>query len=661
VTKNPDSPTTYIETMVQIKARVPSYEDRPQQDAAANLIEQTITDGSISVIQAGTGTGKANAGLIPAILASVKDGKRAVYATATKALQSQLADKDLPFLEGHLTELGITFEWAVLKGFSNYACHQKLLEHPNPALASEIAKIMDDDPEHTGEREYLPRMDEDDWWRMTIASDDCPGKKECAFGEVCRPHGARSRASTSDLVVTNHALVALDAQVAANTDGAASLLGEYDVLILDEGHEFEEFVSGNLEWKCSPGTVRNFVAQLRGFGRANGFDVEDVALDLNGHEYHFFNNLPVDTKQGVTRLRHIEIVNNPDPYTSLLDSWRGAFNFLTSDEINSYMDGQSKRVTGRWKRLVRTASNQLMALQALLLTSDDEMVRSVEATPKGNVLSTRPVSVANWCRENVWETGRASVLLSATILIDGKSDFITERLGLPAHNVLDVGTPFNYECQALLYVPRHLSDPTKQKVGWAAEMGEEMLRLVTASSGRALLLFTSTSQMRATYEQIGSRIEALGYETEMQGRRGGRTNADLMEWFKTETSSVLFATRSFFTGASFEGETLSLLVIDKLPFPVPTEPVFQARSELIAKQTGDTWASFNRLSVPMMTLPLQQGVGRLIRTKKDVGVMAILDPRIQTKGYGKTILGSLPPAPLTASYNDVVDFVEAKS
>lgn len=639
------TPTTYTETMVRLKERVSTMEDRPQQDRAAHAIEAAIQDGSISVIQAGTGTGKANAALIPAILSP----GRVVYATATKALQSQLADKDIPFLREHM---GVDFSHAILKGFGNYVCRQKLLEHPNGQLALEVNQVLEDDPGHTGEREYLPRMVDMDWARMTTSTEDCPGRQECAFGQNCFAYGARDRAANAKVVVTNHKLIAIDAMMIEATDGAVSLLGDYSTLILDEGHELAEYVASTLEWRLAPGTLTAFAAQIRSFARQHGFEADDLADDFSTQAVQFFSGL----EEG--RLRQVDIAADFGRFEMLLGVWSETRSFLTSEEMLAYMDDQPKRITGRWKRLVRQAERQIRQITTLIMERDDVLVRWVESefVPGGNsrtVIKTQPVSVAPWCAEHLWSAERATVLLSATILVDGKSDFIAEQLGLPEHSVLDVGTPFDYGKQAMLYVPGNLADPTKDNGRWAGQMGEEILELVKASRGRALLLFTSNAQMRKTYDQIAHRID---YPTDRQG--GGRTNADLMEWFRSETDSVLFATKSFFTGASFEGETLSLLVIDKLPFPVPTEPIFQAKSELIAKQTGDTWASFNRLSVPMMTLPLQQGVGRLIRTKSDSGVMALMDPRLRTKGYGKIILRSLPGAPLTDSIDAVRSFFD---
>jgi len=291
----------------------------------------------------------------------------------------------------------------------------------------------------------------------------------------------------------------------------------------------------------------------------------------------------------------------------------------------------------------------------IISTPSTELVKWVENDRMKNgddrlLIKTTPVDVGKYLRQSLFQQDVTAILVSATMSIAGTFEYIAGRLGIDDYDGIDVGTPFDFASQALLYVPKHLPEPTpSNRQAWASMMTAEIASLVKASRGRALLLFTSFAQMRDTYSAIADRID---YPTMMQGQL---PNAVLAERFRDEEDSVLFATRSFFTGANFLGSTCSLVVIDKLPFPIPTDPVVEARCEAL-QAVGKH--PFMHYSVPVMTLPLKQGLGRLIRHRSERGVMAILDPRLITKGYGSQILKSLPSATLTHDLDDVQRFFD---
>jgi ATP-dependent DNA helicase DinG len=629
-------------------------EDRPQQDTAAHAIEQAIEDSSILVCQAGTGVGKSNAALIPAITS----GKKVVYATATKVLQSQIVEKDLPFLQQHL---GIDFTFASLKGWNNYVCHAKLAEFQEPAVRQSILDEFDADPDHIGDQDTLvTQVATRQWMDLSMSSDECPGVKECPFGAVCKPGAARERLAGADVKVVNHSLLATDARVRSMTGGNFSLIGEVDVLIVDEAHELEEFISSVLGDTFTEGSVRHFATQLRAFSRRANIEshIEPSADTLEISSGMLFSVLEPG------RLRLSGVHEHLEQFEELFNAYVGIRDAITDpivlDKISKIAEPDRKTVRNQRERLYRQVMAKITSLHSVMLSDDTELVRQVEETRRvvrgqqvlAKALKTTPVNVGPWAKENIWEVYNATVLVSATVLVDRKSDYIASRLGLEGHITLDAGTPFDYPSQARLYVPRNIPEPTPaNRNAWATVVLEEIRDLVEASQGGALLLFTSNKQMLDAYNALHHRIH---FPTRKQG---DDTNNRLMDWFRNEHDGVLFATRSFFTGASFEGDTCRLVVIDKLPFPVPTDPIFEARSEQIKRRGGN---DFNELSVPMMTLPLQQGFGRLIRTKSDTGVVAILDPRLITKGYGAKIVNSLPPATKIERSSDVAAFFEAQ-
>lgn len=652
-------PTNYTEAMVRLKSRVSTMEDRPQQDSAARAIEKAIEDGSILVCQAGTGVGKSNAGLIPAITS----GQRVVYATATKVLQSQIVDKDLPFLQEHL---GIDFTFASLKGWASYICHAALAEFDDAAVRQALLDELEADPDHIGDREsFAVELDNRQWMNLSISSDECPGRRSCPFGEVCRPQAARDRILTADVAVVNHSVLATDALVQASTEGGFSLIGPADVLIVDEAHELEEFISSVMGEQFTEGSIRHLDGLFRTFCRKVDLgslnDTADAAADeLASAGREFFAGIAVG------RLLHRDVVEQQELFVRLLQAYSGVWQILTSEEAregtNRLADMTDKnRVRAGRERMTKTVLKKIEALKGMLLQPDHELVRYVEETWKTfrgrresvKVLKSTPVSVAPWCREYLWPLYGTSILISATILVDGSSSYIASRLGLDHHISMDAGTPFDYQRQAVLFVPTGLAEPSgSTRSRWENMAPEMMLDLVKSSGGGALLLFTSNKQLQQAWDAIADRIP---FECR---RQGDESNQKLMTWFREERDGVLFATRSFFTGASFEGDTCRLVVIDKLPFPVPTEPVFEARCEEIKRRGGNDFAE---LTIPMMTLPLQQGAGRLIRTKRDRGVVAILDPRLKSKGYGAKIVRSLPPMRQSSSLDEVANFFAAEA
>jgi ATP-dependent DNA helicase DinG len=593
-------------------------------------------------------TGKSFAALLPAIVS----GRRTIYSTATKALQDQLANKDLPFL----AEVFPGFTYAVLKGRSNYACYQKVSELDDPALKGEIMRLLAD-PEFDGQRDHVPislPIRDADWPKMSSTAEDCPGKKQCSFGGVCKSEAAKEKSQRANIVVVNHALLVTDARVSASTGGNVSMIGPYDQLIIDESHELEEYVSGALETRLKARGILAFATELRNFSvRIGTADVSDIIVDIESAVSALFDYLEVG------RLRHYAIVENSIWFENLLSAI-GRVTAWISEDCNDAISKAPSEDRDRLRLIRDRLSRRIVSMSAALVSimMDDETatVRFVEEefrqrTGKEKVLVVTPVRVSEWLSTHFWN--RVSpVLISATIGVGGKADYLIDRLGLDATTrFVQAGSPFDFKRQARLYIPKDLPNPSgSTAMQWSREATEQIRRLVELSRGRALLLFTSRREMDAAWLELVPTFDGWGYPCMKQG---DASNGSLLERFKREESSVLFALRSFFTGVDIQGDSLSLVVINKLPFPVPTDPVFEARSEEIKRRGG---SDFTELTVPMMTLPLQQAAGRLIRTVADRGVVAILDPRIVTKGYGDTVRRSLPDMPMVHRLQDVEAF-----
>jgi ATP-dependent DNA helicase DinG len=663
-------PRTFEDAEAVLAKALPGYESRPQQQELARSIERCLTTRTHLVAEAGCGTGKSLGYLIPAILS----GKRVVVTTATKALQDQIGGKDLPFLEEHLP---VPFKWTVLKGRSSYVCQAKLVDE---APESRVAVFVrsEDSNGYDGTREELPfEVDDRDWRSITTGSDECPGKTQCPFGETCYAEAAKTKAKESNVVVINHALFFTDLKVRQDTGGLISMLDAYDVVIADEAHELEEWASKMLGAKVTELSIQQLLGDVRNFVMDN-FDTEidpaavnslaacDVAgaalVDLWGSLRRWF-----DQKNGKGRrihengrLRAADVLAEEDRWVELcnaLTDLADAVSCLHAD--NAVLGGGADmgKLRTRLRRIMQRCLSTEANVTDLAAAPWDLMVRWITEEEWGPahrrqsrlVVNSSPIEVGDILRGMLWSK-TPGILVSATMATGGTFNYITGRLGISDFVGIDVGTPFDYTTQAQLYVPRHMPIPSGKTRGeWENMSVTEIRDLLRFSDGRALVLFTSSKQMREVHAQIKGLVP---WTVMIQGEA---PNPKLAERFMADEHSVLFATRSFFTGVDFQGDACSLVIIDKLPFPVPTEPVTEARCELIEKRGG---RAFDDYTIPVMSLILKQGFGRLIRHRNDTGVVAILDARLDTKGYGRKIVESLPPAPLVTRQADVASFFE---
>ena len=595
-------------------------ERRPGQVSMAETVAAAVESGRHAVVTAGTGTGKTLAYLVPL----VASGRRAVVATATKALQDQIASRDLPHVVAALAdEIGRTVSWSVLKGRSNYLCLQRLDELQS-RLESEI-------PAPVLERlvDWAARTDSGDVasvdWPVpeqhlrpaTVGADECPGATRCPRGGDCFAERARARAAESDVVVVNLHLYGLDLA----SDGM--LLPEHEVVVIDEAHQLEDVTSAAAGSSAGPGSVSACAAAVRGV-------IRDTTLDagLAGAAASLAAALAPSLSARIATPIAGPVRDALATARVQVESAASAIRRVPSDDA------------GVAQRAARAGTSAMRLLESLdrLLEAGPDSVAFVSGTAQQPRLEVAPLDVGAFLQEHLWSR-RTAVLTSATIPVT-----LPARLGLGPDDadVVDVGSPFDYAEQALLYCARHLPDP--RDPARSGKVHEEIERLILAAGGRTLALFTSWRAMRdAAYHLEGRIPYALMRQDDLP-------KMALIEAFTDDVESCLFATQGFFQGVDVPGAALSLVIVDKIPFPRPDDPLLSARRDV----QGDS--AFSTIDIPLAATQLAQAAGRLIRSRTDHGVVAILDPRLATKGYGGRIVAALPPMTPTTSFEAVEAF-----
>jgi ATP-dependent DNA helicase DinG len=626
---------TVNETLALVTAALSGAEDRPGQRRMSELVEAAIEHGRHVVVQAGTGTGKTLAYLVPAIESAIEREGTVVVATATKALQDQLAVKDLPFLDRAMTT---PFSWAVLKGRSNYVCMQRVhevtqrgddgqgeleLDDMAPKTQADIARILEWVGE-TGDGDVagLDFAPSDAATRaLTVGSDECPGADRCPRGDICFAEAAKARAAAADVVVVNTYLYGLD--VAA--EGA--ILPEHDVVIFDEAHGLEDIMSDTVGVQISPGrfitlggTVRRILDEPEIVGSI--MDITDALRVVL--EPHVGKRLPLPYPAEI----HDVLVDARNRLNRALTTLAS---IDTSIEDAKQKKLRAQTMTGR------AIEHIDMALSTTETRS--QYVDFVSGSPAYPHLEIAPLDVGPALLEGVWSK-RTAILTSATIPAS-----LTQRVGMPPGSVddADVGSPFDYEHNALLYCALSMPDPRDPKYRDAVH--DELDALITAAGGRTLALFTSWKAMDAAAEALKPRVK-----TPILTQRDLPKPA-LIKRFAEDESSTLLATAGFFQGVDVPGDTLIQVVIDRLPFPRPDDPLLSARRELLGP------AAFSQIDLPRAAMMLAQAAGRLIRTSTDRGVVAVLDRRLGKANYRWEIVNALPPMRRTRHRADAVAFL----
>jgi ATP-dependent DNA helicase DinG len=673
---------------------MPGYQERTEQTRLAHTIEAAFTEDGWLMAQGGCGIGKSFAGLVPAILWALRTGQTVAVATATKALQTQYATKDLPFLAELFAAAGVPFTWSVLKGRGSYICKSKL--NDSELTADDVFNLAAlkeelENETHTGDLDDLvTQFDLKQKSKITSSSDECPGKDECPFGDVCFAEGAKARAKKAHIVVVNHSVLVTDALLRMKSNGQISLLPEeLGAVIIDEAHELCSYTSSALGSRITRGTFRSF-------GR-------DVARWLGGDEraagnlYRANDELFIALSAVLKRNRAVRIRPEDDrvmlPVLKALTSVKDEIKHLVEDLRAVEVRGDDRKLQAR-KRLVKRARSLTEKVVEVATAESDVLVRwvSQEFTAQGEdvVLEFAPLHVGEFLNRNVWHspalydedgtqlappTKRAVVLMSATLAVGSDFSFLAKTLGLSDYTGFDAGTPFDFAKQAAVYVPkpksdanpRGFADPTKDVATWRTQAQRVMRELITAAGGRTLLLFTSRAAMREAYTMLADYLtDELGVRVLMQGEA---SNRELADTFRADETSVLFGLNSFMTGLDVQGDALRVVVLDKVPFTSPDDVLYAARCEAMDRAVTATYglsgskATFHRegsffgRSVPEATLVMLQAIGRGIRTVDDEALLVTLDPRLLSKGYGKQMLAALPKAKRLENLNQAKDYL----
>jgi ATP-dependent DNA helicase DinG len=635
----------------------------------ADAVASVIASGGMLLAEAATGTGKTLAYLIPAILS----GRRVLVSTGTKNLQEQIYFKDLPAITD---TLHIPFTATLMKGRSNYLClHRWQLYRDGVEGNTSAGGRLIDTSDHvllpiinawakttkTGDRAELRDLPEDTplWRDVAADADTCLGP-DCPHYNDCFVTRMRQQAADSDVVIVNHHLLCADASV--RTSAYGEVIPTCETLVVDEAHQLEDVATQYFGVSFSGYRVEDLVRDAE---RVLPADPEGPALHravarVSDHSRLFFRGLSMARALlpggAEARLRYTaeslsEHFEDGMSLAGALEGLEASLALAVSAEARSAKaEARSAKVeAGDVKEalaaLQRRAAELRQDLLFLIRASDPDFVYYLETRGRTLFLRASPVDVSRLVRDALFDRMRAVVLTSATLAVDGSFEYVKGRLGIRAAEEVRVASEFDYGSQALLYLPRTL--PSPKAPAFVERAAREVTEILKRSRGRAFVLFTSYAMLRGVQQFVEM---SLPYPILVQGTA---PRTDLLERFRVTPNAVLLATSSFWQGVDVMGDALSCVIIDKLPFASPGDPVTAARIDAINAAGGDAFAEYQ---VPLAILALQQGLGRLIRHRQDRGVLAILDPRLRTMGYGSRFLASLPPAPVTHDLEAVARF-----
>lgn len=604
----------------------------------AEAVESALRDKQKLIVEAGTGTGKTLAYLVPALLS----GKRVVVSTNTKALQEQLFFKDIPFLRSLIAE---PFAVCYMKGRANYLCRQKFYNAEREPVLAGLQEIRDytairewETETETGDRSELVELPDNSsaWWKMDARSEMCAGQK-CKQFERCFITMMHQRAAASDIIVVNHHLFFADLAVRTQAGGSNAILPEYSSVIFDEAHEIEDVAGQYFGISVSNLQMQELAKDTAAISRRKLFaspELDRALVHLGEAAAQFFTVFPAEGRHGF-RDHEKFLQRNHAEYAQLL---------FALDTL----DGRLELVTGAVEEVLplsRRAKQIRKNLEFWVAGGDAAYVYWTEARGRGVFLQATPIDVSQTLQDHLMSAVDSVILTSATLTVSHSFEYAQARLGLPNARTLQVQSPFEYPKQALLYVPQSLPDPRQPE--FARRAADEIERILEASRGRAFVLFTSYAQMHQVHRLLDG---VLDHPMLLQGEA---PRTVLLDRFRSTPGAVLFATSSFWQGIDVQGEQLSCVIIDRLPFASPGDPIVAARVDAIRRSGGN---AFYEYQIPDAALALKQGFGRLIRSASDRGVLVLLDNRITKQRYGKVFLESLPSYGFTTKIEDVQNF-----
>ncbi len=616
----------------------------------AEAVERALSERRHLIVEAGTGTGKTLAYLLPVI----RSGKRVIISTGTKTLQEQLFFKDVPFLEQHLGKLRVCY----MKGRNNYLCRQKVYDLTDKPVLNGLEEIEHyrqiaewERTTESGDKAELRGLPENSqlWQKLDARADRCIGQ-DCKQWQRCFITEMRRRAVESDIIIVNHHLFFADLRVKTETENEAGVLPEFGAVVFDEAHELEDVASdyfgvsvSNLRFEELARDIQINLQQKQAISPG----LLQALARMRERARFFFGVLPSGQGRFSFENRDEFLEKNGEEYSSVMQAVGGVVSELEllqekPDDVYNFL---------------RRAGELKSQLAFVMESRDKNTVFWIEQRGESRrgrggqqliLLQATPIDVSQILKQTLFENVETSVLTSATLAVGGGFQYIRQRLGVEHARELIVPSHFDYANQAILYVPPDLPEPRSES--FVTKAAEKIRRILAITQGRAFCLFTSYAQMHQLHDLLLGEME---FPMLLQG--SAPKNA-LLEEFRTTPNAVLFATSSFWQGVDVQGEQLSCVIIDRLPFAVPNDPVVAARVRAVNEAGGN---AFYEYQVPSAVITLKQGFGRLIRSIKDRGLLVLLDNRVLKQRYGKVFLDSLPAYKKTRDLADVEQFFAA--